>query len=647
MNVYAVFHLNLAFSSIDQECHKDIVTACYVPILDCIEYHGIPLAIEITAFTLDAIHVCSPSWIERLKRLVHQGHCELLASGDSQLIGPLVPAKLNQANLALGLEAYEKYLNYRPRIAYVNEQAVSNGLLDVYIDFAFEAIMIEWDNPYSYNPLWKKSDLNGPGILLSARGRTIKVLWNQAIAFQKLQRLSHGEISSSDYFEFLESSAQEGRRSLCLYGSDAEIFDFRPGRYSYEEKSIGGEWEVLLSAFDTIAKSIKFHWIRPSECLDDTTARSPLAVCSAAHPISVKKQAKYNVTRWALSGRNDLALNTFCFSRFKAIDDKQNSYEEYKDLCRLWSSDFRTHLTKKRYEKIIHLLPAQDGKRYADQRQESRLQSSKLRSPVHASTKDENRYLVLRNSTLTLTLNTRRGLAIESLTFKKQIRPVLGTLRHGHFDHIGLGADFYSNHMVIERFKERDRVTDLTKNSFNLYEEIGFPSVVTNVETAIGQVRKTYTLYDEKIECSFEFENMKRPESSFRLGFLTLMECHQRAWFACHNGGPDLELFECFEDVNHGQSVSSLVSSRAACGATEGVFYFGSGEAGVKLSWSQGNAAPLPMVSSQRVGDLYLNRAWLSLVESDETLKEGGSLRNIAFTLEPINKVDLPFSILK
>ena len=43
-------------------------------------------------------------------------------------------------------------------------------------------------------------------------------------------------------------------RALCLYASDAEIFDFRPGRFRTEEKLSGeSEWARLEQAFAAVS----------------------------------------------------------------------------------------------------------------------------------------------------------------------------------------------------------------------------------------------------------------------------------------------------------------------------------------------------------------------------------------------------------
>jgi len=92
VSIYAIFHLNLAFSSIESEQHLEVINRCYWPLLDIIEQEGIPLGIELTAYTLETIHRLAPQWVTKLAALAEQNRCEIIASGDTQLIGPLVSA---------------------------------------------------------------------------------------------------------------------------------------------------------------------------------------------------------------------------------------------------------------------------------------------------------------------------------------------------------------------------------------------------------------------------------------------------------------------------------------------------------------------------------------------------------------------------
>ena len=69
---------------------------------------GIPISLESSGLTLEIINGIDPEWIKKFKNLINNKNIELIGSGYSQLIGPLVPSKVNDWNQKLGIEAYKK-----------------------------------------------------------------------------------------------------------------------------------------------------------------------------------------------------------------------------------------------------------------------------------------------------------------------------------------------------------------------------------------------------------------------------------------------------------------------------------------------------------------------------------------------------------
>lgn len=636
--IYAIFHLNLAFSSLEKSQHSNVVKKCYWPLLKIVQDEGIPLGLEMTAYTLECIAEVDIKWINTFKELLKLGRCELIASGDSQVIAPLVPSIVNHHNLRLGKVAYKNWLEITPTIAYVNEQAVSAGVLDCYIDEGFEAVVIEWDNPYSHNKDWPSTLLNRPQTLKGTSGREIKVIWNHAIAFQKLQRYAHNETILEDYLLYLNKVITSECKAFPLYGSDAEVFDYRPGRYQTEAKNTLDEWLRIKDLLVALAINNKYVMVRPCDVLSTWSHSEPLEFQTADHPISVKKQAKYNITRWALSGRNDIYLNTLCFQRLNELKAGEDVNDEsWKLLCRLWASDYRTHLTEQRYSELVKEFPKINSRIQKDNQIVNEAGASKISYTLQ---EDKERHkLIIITDFIELTLNGKRGLNIEQLAFKSQkFIPVIGILSHGYFDHISYGVDFFSNHLVMERFRERDRITDLSFVSWNVKEIDNALLIECYINTAQGIIRKWYKIIEEKLQCGYEFENKIRPEASVRLAYMTLLNCTERSWYATHNGGSLLEWFESKDDFDHGAPVTSIVSANSALGATEGKIFFGSGENGIELTWSPAFCAALPMASSKSISELFLNRLWFSLVESDETLRQGGIMLDFSYTIRPCHK---------
>src|SRR5262249_12582203 len=146
--------------------------------------------------------------------------------------------------------------------------------------------------------------------------------------------------------------------------------------------------------------------------------RQPLRLESAACPIPVKKQRKYNLSRWAVTGRDDLGINAACqriHDGMAAADDP-----DWKELCTLWSSDFRTHITEKRWSAFRARLEAAERR------------WSRAPAPVVVPKGDAitARHIDIRTPSLVARLDRRRGLALSQLAFADQTMPALGHLPH-------------------------------------------------------------------------------------------------------------------------------------------------------------------------------------------------------------------------
>ncbi len=95
LRLFALFHLNLAFSSIEEEQRDEVIARCYWPLLKLAESHG-PIGIEATGFTLEEIAARDPAWIAKARELIGCGRVELIGSGYAQIIAPLVPARVTE-----------------------------------------------------------------------------------------------------------------------------------------------------------------------------------------------------------------------------------------------------------------------------------------------------------------------------------------------------------------------------------------------------------------------------------------------------------------------------------------------------------------------------------------------------------------------
>lgn len=652
LRLFAFFHLNLAYSSIEQDQRPEVVQRCYWPLLRLVRSRELPVGIEASAYTLECIRGIDPGWVIEFASLCSEGLCELVGSGYVQLIGPLVPPEVNAANLRLGNEAYERLLGVRPAIALINEQAYSAGLVQHYIDASFRAIIMEWDNPSRYHPEWSPELRYLPQMACGQHGEEIPLIWNKSIAFQKFQRLAHGEMELEEYLPYLYGHLSENPRVFPVYGNDVEIFDFRPGRYHTEPalREIG-EWERISRLFDAILKDERFEFILPSGTLDwmgVPGAGNRLRLESAEDPVPVKKQEKYNITRWAVTGRNDLGINTACRRLYEALKERSEPDDEsWRELCYLWSSDFRTHITDKRWSAYLERLHAFErrldiGKRTATSGS-SRIIEAQL--PAGFRSRREGRFLKLENDLVQVVLNCRRGLAIDSLVVKKiSDKSLLGTLAHGYYQDIALGADYYSGHLVLET-PGQPKITDLAavEPRIGCAEDGESIVVCGEVATPLGTIRKRVQVSSGgQLGLEYELQWAEMPPCSLRLAHVTLNPeafNPERLYFESHNGGFRAERFSvATKRIEHGRSVSFLVSASGAMGMTNGELNLGDQDRNVKVETRPQQACLVAqMVFLPLVGSFFY-RASFSASELDDTCRNHARVdfpRTLSFRITP------------
>ena len=94
LHLYNFFHLNLAYSAIEEEDRPRVIERCYWPLLRLAQRRGLPFGIELSGYTLETIAAIDPDWVRDLASLVNDGPCELIGCGYAQIIGPLVPPQV-------------------------------------------------------------------------------------------------------------------------------------------------------------------------------------------------------------------------------------------------------------------------------------------------------------------------------------------------------------------------------------------------------------------------------------------------------------------------------------------------------------------------------------------------------------------------
>ena len=634
--LYNFFHLNLAYSAIEEEKRADVIDRCYWPLLLLAKQKRIPMGIEMSGYTLSCIQSIDPSWVKEFKNLLDEGVCELIGCGYAQIIAPLVPARITQENLRIGNTVYKELLGLKPSVALLNEQAYSSGVVKLYKEAGYHAVIMEWNNPSSGRLDWHKEWRYLPQKAIGTGSESISLIWNDSIAFQKFQRYVHGELELNEILEYVKRHIGTSNRALPVYGNDVEIFDYRPGRYMTEAKiQSDGEWNRIALYYDALLLESEMSFILPSRVLDlsdKNAANKHLSLQTVGQPVPVKKQKKYNITRWAVTGRDDTRINTICYKIYKMlINMPLASDKDWMELCYLWSSDFRTHITESRWLKYLD--------RMNDFHTSITKRSDVLNSVIKSETSEksnnsnfinvrsEGRFLILEGNRLAVKLNCKKGLALECFTDSNvSDAPLIGTLEHGHFDEIDHGADYYSGHFLYEE-PGKHKVTDLSPVIHECSWDDNFLSVSGKITTPIGDVEKVWLLNDEtgELRLTYKFNIGEKVNGSFRLGMITLLPNvfeTDSLVFSTHNGGDELESFKIENGAfDHGSPVSSLVSANQALGITEGYFAFSDATKKITVSFDKSESALIGYVNNVHVNESYLTRVSFSQMEFDDSSK--------------------------
>jgi hypothetical protein len=626
LNAFALFHLNLAFSSIEEEQRPEVIARCYWPLLRLPDAINAPIAIEATGYTLETIAAIDPNWIQELRKLIVDGRIEFVGSGYAQLIGPLVPACVNEYNLSLGHTVYEQTLGLRPSIALVNEQAYSAGLVPLYLAAGYRALCMDWDNVAAHHPEWSDELKFHPQRARGADGSEIGLLWTHTMAFQKLQRLAHGDVETRDYLNFVESQRGNEPRVLPLYSNDAEIFDFRPKRFHTEESVQMGEWQTIANTWRRLAIAEDINFVKPSEALaliETASANQVLDLQTPCCPIPVKKHKKYNITRWAVSGRDDVAINASCHRIYRGLVERRISDPiAWRELCYLWSSDFRTHITQARWQRYRQRLAAAEAT-YAFPVQPAPVASS---APA---IRTEQKWLEIETPSLSVVLNRRRGLAIHDIKVRGDTRPaMLVSLLHGHYDAIDLQVDWYTGNSVFEapgvsKISDLDWAQPIVAGDEHSADAI----VEAHISTPIGSIfkRMRFCAASARVEFDLVLSWKDWGRGSLRLGhFLLNPQAFDPKYlaFATNNGGHRLETFPLGGGVvDHGKPVSFLVSASTGLGMTEGFIDIGDRQRAFRVEVDQTVAPLIGLMQYERTGDSFFGRLCLSGLELDDTRK--------------------------
>ncbi|MCL4516587.1 MAG: hypothetical protein M1379_13495 [Firmicutes bacterium] len=389
------WHANLQYSSIPFAEFSEVIERCYWPTLELLDDLPIRLGLEFPGYTLREIARIDPEFITALRRLAASGKCEVVGSGHSQNIFPLIPAEVNAANLAAGNDDYLKILGFQPVTAFVNEQTYSDGLPRLYAEAGYRNLVMEWEAAaahHDYPEQWGY----GPQFVRGTGDARLNIVWNSMVWSERFKAYLRGELSLDEYARLLlaeqiDSDPANGDKALMLYGNDWELINYNPAA-GYKRHD---HFARLRNLVEELMRHEEVCFATPSEVVSRIPPRHEMTPGSAEYPLLCWNPDEYNVVRWAVSGRDDVKLNTESyrlykmFKRWQAIrnwvvkegagggrafspDDEVDAAETkgvgatdaeiLRQLNLAWSSDYRTRTTDEKLQDCRRQIGALDAR---------------------------------------------------------------------------------------------------------------------------------------------------------------------------------------------------------------------------------------------------------------------------------------------
>ena len=326
-----------------------------------------------------------------------------------------------------------------------------------------------------------------------------------------------------------------------------------------------------------------------------------------------------------MTGRNDLEINTKCYEIFERIKKERDLEEKYsKKICYLWSSDFRTHITKKRWLRYKEKLQIFDNKtRYLESKKEV---NEKINSKKNLDYKILDNFVLVSYDQTIITFNINKGLVIESyLKSGINSKSIFGTIKHGTFDDINWSADFYSGNLNFQS-PGKPQVTDMEVISPEIIKGNNKIILKSEVKTNKGLIKKEWI-----VDASLDIIKLKYYLNwqSAGLGKLSIVPITLNPRFliiVCFtlklamDRNPEKYNLNNLE-IDHTKNVSFLVSSQHGLGMTDGRFVIGDAYNNIEINFQPSKTAFLGQVLHKNIGGLYFTRFLLTAREFDDTAK--------------------------
>ena len=633
---FIFFHLNLFFSALPKNQRKDVINKCYWPLLRLIDNTNLKIGIEISGWSLEEIKKLDLNWILYFKKLLSEKKTYLIGSSYTQAIFPLIPYEINKINIKHGKLIYKKILNQIPKIAYVNEQCFSKSIVDLYKEEGYENLIMDWDSIKINKKI--SSKLKFFPQFLKGNKRKIKVIWNSSNNFQNFQKYIHSRLDITEYADTFRKTNKFNKGIACIYGSDAEIFDFRLKRFENESainKNNISEWQKIQKLLINFNENYEFLDLNKINkiFIKSRNNYQLVDITSFDNILPTKKQKKYNPLRWYVGGTNNYSLNTLCWKiYFFHKSNKKLTKNISKKLCYLWSSDFRTHIDKGRWSDLNRKIKLEIKNlakpKYPQLILKEKIDNLNLNNNFDLTTNDENYYY--EDDKCFFKLDKIRGLNLIDFGLKSKNTKfsLIKKINQGYFSHERLKVDFYNGHTVLENMKykysdldDRGKMNHVIKDNFLIFSNKYFLEnlFIINKKWYFDINSKILYFYNKIVLYDQEFSYIRSNYFNINNEIFDLKNLK----FSTKNGGEYFENFflnkrySFFDD----DPLSSKHSAQNCFGNTCGQIFFWDNQFKINFNIYHQVGSLAPMLNFQYDKDSrYFLRLLSSYHESNEII---------------------------
>lgn len=307
-------HGNIQYSQLHPDRRAWVCTHSYEPLFDLVAGKDCRIGFEASGKTLEIMAEQAPQVLTKLKNLIAEGKIEGIASPFIHIMLSNITPEIGLQSLKDGLNAWEKYTDFRPTTGWNPECSWANYIPEIYREAGFESLVMDGDSfmlsfpevreatglRYDVRGHSNKNQLFKIEEFISDKPDLLKFMTNPSVAKNGLKLIFRSDCMANPMLWYL-MGATEGMRSepvqiseirnilerwkeriaetgsfIMPYAEDAEyigtsayfyVKQFNQARFFEPEPQSVKRFEELLD----LAAETGYEFATPSEVINSST----------------------------------------------------------------------------------------------------------------------------------------------------------------------------------------------------------------------------------------------------------------------------------------------------------------------------------------------------------------------------------------